>query len=90
MKQMLLAFPKMRGFKSHYEKATTVTLGQLEKIHASPITIVSLKRAGIASREARLVKVVLGGALTKPLHLKGMTASMAAKKAITALGGSIV
>lgn len=90
MKQMLLGFPKMRGFTSHYEKAKTVTLGQLERLDAAkPVTLAELKRVGLAARSTQSVKIVLGGTLTKPLQLKGMRASAAAKKSIVAVGGSL-
>ena len=91
MKQMLLAFPKMRGFQSRYAKSVTITVGALERFASgSKIDLDVLKKVSLAPRVARSAKIVACGTLTKSLTLKGIEASAGAKKAIEAAGGKVV
>lgn len=89
MKQMLLGFPKMRGFHSRYQKTTAVRVGALEKLVDQIITLEVLKKARLATRAARNAKIVAGGALTKAVRIQGLAVSAGAKKAIEEAGGKI-
>lgn len=91
LKQMLLSFPKVRGFQSRYDKACTLTLAQLERLtDGSVVTMDSLRRAGLVLRTHRAVKIVGGEGLTKKLTIRGLPVSAGAKASIEKIGGSVV
>ncbi len=91
MKQMLLSFPKNRGFHSHFEKATTVPLTRLSAFpDGAVITLGVLKTKSLVSRGASIVKIVGTGKLDKKWTLKGVLVSAGAKAAIEAAGGTCV
>jgi large subunit ribosomal protein L15 len=92
MKQMLLQYPKLRGFQSRYAKAATVAVGTLERLDAgASVDLAALKRAGLVARSARSAKLVGGGgALTKALTLSGITASSSARAVIEKAGGKLL
>ena len=91
LKQMLLAFPKNRGFQSRYDKACTITLAQLERLpDGTAVTMEALRRAGLVVRTDRSVKIVGGEGLTKKLVVRGVPVSAGAKAAIEKAGGSVV
>jgi large subunit ribosomal protein L15 len=48
-----------------------------------------LKKAGIVSELARVVRVIKSGELTKKIVIKGLIATAGAKAAIEAAGGSV-
>jgi large subunit ribosomal protein L15 len=79
-----------RGFKSLAATfKAEVRLSDLEKLPVSEIDIVSLKQAGILSVLEKNVRIILSGAITKKLTLKGLAVTKGAKNAIEALGGSV-
>ena len=79
-----------RGFKSHLLKYNAeVTLGELEKLGAAEVNLVSLKQAGLVSEIAKVVKIIKSGELTKKVVLTGIGATAGAKAAIEAAGGSV-
>ena len=90
MKQMLLGFPKQRGFTSLSAKSVTLPLARLEALkEGTVIDLKALKAAGIVSRSARSAKIVGAGTVAKKLTLKGIAASAGAKAAIEKAGGSV-
>jgi large subunit ribosomal protein L15 len=89
IKQMLLGFPKTRGFQSQHEKTTTLPLVRLASLPEGTVTMDSLKKAGLVSRRATVVKVVGNGTVEKKWTFKGIKASAAAKTAIEKAGGKI-
>ena len=91
MKQMLLGFPKMRGFQSRYDKSISVPLKRLEIFESgSVITLEMLKQKKMIRRSDRTAKIVGGGELTKKLTIQNMSASTSAKAAIEKAGGKFV
>jgi len=79
-----------RGFNSltrarNYE----VRLTDLERLPVDEIDLLSLQVAGIIPADALSAKVILSGAITRKVTLKGIGASKGAKAAIEAVGGSI-
>ena len=79
-----------RGFKSHLLKFNAeVTLSALELLGASEVDILSLKQAGLIGVLAKVVKVIKSGAITRAVKLTGIGATIGAKAAIEAAGGSI-
>jgi large subunit ribosomal protein L15 len=79
-----------RGFKSHLLKFNAeVTLSALELLGAPEVDILSLKQAGLVGELAKVVKVIKSGAITRAVKLTGIGATVGAKAAIEAAGGSI-
>ena len=79
-----------RGFKSHLLKyIAEVTLGDLEKLGAAEVDMMSLKQAGLIPEIAKVVKVIKTGELKLAVKLTGIGATAGAKSAIEAAGGSL-
>ncbi len=79
-----------RGFKSHLLKYNAeITLGELQALGAAEVDVLSLKAAGLIPQIAKVVKVIKSGELTAKVVLKGIGATVGAKAAIEAAGGSL-
>ena len=79
-----------RGFKSHLLKFNAeVTLTALQRLGASEVNLVLLKQAGLVGELAKVVKIIKTGELTIAVALTGIGATVAAKAAIEAAGGSL-
>jgi len=79
-----------RGFKSHLLKFNAeITLTTLEQLGASEVDLLTLKQAGLVGQLAKIVKVVKTGELNKAVKLTGIGATVGAKAAIEAAGGSV-
>ncbi len=91
MKQMLLSFPKNRGFRSRFAKDTVLRVSRLSALEEGvPVTMQVLQAAGLMRRGDRSVKIVAGGELKKKLTIaKGVTLSAGAKAEIERAGGTI-
>ena len=79
-----------RGFNSltrarHYE----VRLTDIDRLPIDEIDLLSLQAAGIVPGDALAAKVILSGAITRKVTLKGVGATKGAKAAIEAVGGSV-
>ena len=80
-----------RGFKSASLKYNAeITLGELQRLAADEVDLVTLKAAGLIPQIAKVVKVIKTGELSKMVTLKGIGATAGAKAAIEAAGGSLV
>ncbi|MDO8618116.1 MAG: 50S ribosomal protein L15 [Candidatus Uhrbacteria bacterium] len=91
LKQMLLGFPKSRGFTSRREKPVTITLERLAK-HFSDgavIQIKNLKEVELMPRQSRIAKIVGSGSVEKKFTIQGILVTASAKAAIEKAGGSI-
>ena len=91
LKQMLLSFPKKRGFRSRYQKAETLTLARIEKAYnaGDRVDIASLKKKSMIPAIATSVKIVGTGELKKALKFHNVLATASAKIAIEKAGGSV-
>jgi large subunit ribosomal protein L15 len=79
-----------RGFKSTTAKYNAeVTLSDLERLGAAEVDLLVLKSAGLVPQRAKNVKLILAGAITAKVVLKGVLATAGAKAAIEAAGGSV-
>ncbi len=79
-----------RGFKSQLLKFNAeVTLSALDKLNATDIDMLVLKQAGLVKENAKVIKIIKTGQITRGLKLTGISASAGAKAAIVAAGGSI-
>ena len=80
-----------RGFKSHLLKFNAeITLTTLEQLGAAEVDMLTLKQAGLVGQLAKVVKVVKTGELSEAVKLTGIGATVGAKAAIEAAGGSVV
>ena len=79
-----------RGFKSHLLQFNAeITLTALEQLGASEVDLLTLKQAGLVGQLAKVVKVIKTGELSKAVKLTGIGATVGAKAAIEAAGGSV-
>ena len=78
-----------RGFKSTTLRFNAeITLTTLEMLGAPEVDMLTLKQAGLVGELIRVVKVVKTGSLTKAVKLTGIGATLGAKAAIEAVGGT--
>lgn len=91
LKQMLLSFPKNRGFQSRYAKDATIRVERLSILPDNTrVTLSALKDAGLVRRSDRSVKILSGGTLSKKLILAAdVSVSKGAKAEIERAGGQI-
>jgi len=91
MKQMLLGFPKLRGFTSRYQKAVTIPLARLATMFEDGATVdlKALRAKRALNRINQMVKIVGSGAFAKKIKLVGIKTSVGAKAAIEKAGGSV-
>ena len=81
--------PKI-GFRSQMaHESAEVLLYQLALLDADVIDITVLRAAKLVSVDAKKVKIVKKGELTKKLTIKGLLVTAGAKAAIEAAGGSV-
>ncbi len=79
-----------RGFKSAKLKYNAeITLLDLNALSAGEVDMLTLKQAGLVGQLAQVVKVIKRGELTRKVALKGIGATVGAKAAIEAAGGSL-
>jgi large subunit ribosomal protein L15 len=78
-----------RGFKSTTLRFNAeITLTTLEMLDVQEVDMLTLKQAGLVGELIRVVKVVKTGSLTKAVKLTGIGATLGAKAAIEAVGGT--
>jgi large subunit ribosomal protein L15 len=80
-----------RGFKSQSAKYNAeVTLGELQRLGAAEVDLLTLKQAKLIGEMTRNVKVIKSGELSIKIALSGgILATAGAKAAIEAAGGSV-
>ncbi len=90
LKQMLLSFPKSRGFLSRYAKVASIPLKRLS-VYASgdTVSIETLREKGLINRIDLKAKIVGNGSFDKKLTVSGVAVTAGSKAAIEAAGGSV-
>ena len=80
-----------RGFKSQSAKYNAeITLGELERLGAAEVDMLTLKQAKLIGEMTKNVKVIKSGTLTIKVALSGgILATAGARAAIEAAGGSV-
>lgn len=79
-----------RGFKSVLLKfRAEVTLGEIARMAADEIDLLTLKQAGLVGELVKVVKVIKSGEIDRKVTIKGIAATAGAKSAIEAAGGSV-
>jgi large subunit ribosomal protein L15 len=66
-----------------------VRLSELAKVEGTVIDLAALKAAGVVGLHADVAKVVLSGAITRAVTLKGIAVTKGALAAIVAAGGKV-
>lgn len=90
LKQMLLSFPKNRGFKSRYAKVAAIPLKRLAVFtNGEEVSMATLREKGIIGRSDREAKIVGSGAFDKKLTVNGVAVTAGSKASIEAAGGSV-
>jgi large subunit ribosomal protein L15 len=72
------------------ERNFEVRLTELERLPIDEIDLLALQAAGVVPGDALAAKVILSGAITRKVTLKGVGATKGARAAIEAAGGSVV
>jgi large subunit ribosomal protein L15 len=81
--------PKV-GFRSKLKaESQQVFLYQLAQVKTDTIDLVALREAGLVDAKARKVKIVAKGEINRAVKLSGVLATVGAKAAIEAAGGSV-
>ena len=79
-----------RGFNSLTRARNyQIRLADLENLPIDEIDLLALQVAGLVPGDALSAKVILAGAITRKVTLKGVGATKGAKAAIEAVGGSV-
>mgnify|MGYP003476771290 FL=1 len=79
-----------RGFNSlTRDRNYQVRLADIENLPIDEIDLLALQVAGIVPGDALSAKVILAGAITRKVTLKGVGVTKGAKAAIEAVGGSV-
>jgi large subunit ribosomal protein L15 len=80
-----------RGFKSTTQKYNAeITLGELERLGAAEVDMLTLKQAKLIGEMTKNVKVIKSGELSIKVAISGgIAATAGAKAAIEAAGGSV-
>jgi large subunit ribosomal protein L15 len=79
-----------RGFKSLTLRFNAeIRLSDLERLAVSEVDVLTLKQAGLVPQLVRSVKVIAAGKLSKKITLSGVMATVGARAAIEAAGGSV-
>lgn len=79
-----------RGFASLTARyKAEVRLYHIEAMDADVIDVDTLKKAGIVKHDAKKVKVINTGELTRAVTLKGLVVTKGAQAAIEAAGGKV-
>ncbi|MEE9492982.1 MAG: 50S ribosomal protein L15 [Gammaproteobacteria bacterium] len=81
--------PKI-GFRSKISRVTAeVRLNELGLADADIVDLTALKEAGILGHHILRAKVILSGAIDKPVTVRGLGATKGARAAIEAAGGKV-
>ncbi|TAL51133.1 50S ribosomal protein L15 [Patescibacteria group bacterium] len=92
IRQVMLATPKARGFKSNRPEAQVVNVGDLSKQFAAgaKVSPTILEKKGLVVSATLPVKILAAGTITIAITLTDCAVSVAAKEKIVAAGGTVV
>jgi len=78
------------GFTSRISGVTAeVTLNEIAKIGGDTVTLLTLKDAGLITKNIRFVKVIKSGEINRSVTVQGIKVTNGAREAIEAAGGKI-
>ena len=79
-----------RGFVSLTRaRIAEVRLSELQALPVDDVDMLVLQQAGVVPADALAAKVILSGVLSRKVNLRGVGATVGAKAAIEAAGGSV-
>jgi large subunit ribosomal protein L15 len=79
-----------RGFRSQLLKFNAeLTLAVLDKLGVVEVDLLALKQVGLIGERVKAVKIIKTGEISRAVKISGLFASIAAKAAVEAAGGSI-
>ncbi|MFM1894948.1 MAG: hypothetical protein RLZZ385_22 [Pseudomonadota bacterium] len=85
-----MRLPKF-GFTSRMAKTTAeVRTSELSKVAGDVVNLAALRKANLITANIDRVRVMLSGAVTKPVTVKGIVVTKGAKAAIEAAGGKVI
>ena len=92
MRKLMLATPKLRGFKAIEKKAAIVNLSDLAKAVEKNelITPKLLLKKGLIHNALNGVKILGNGSIEVPVKVQGCLVSASAKEKIVAAGGEVI
>ena len=92
IKKMLLGIPKVRGFRSPYQKMAVVNISDLDKNFkdGDKVTPETLREAGLIDKIEAGVKILGDGELKKKMVIEECAISRSAREKIEKAGGKIV
>lgn len=78
------------GFTSRVSGVTSeVTLNEIAKISGDIVNLITLKEAGLITKNIRFVKVIKSGEISRSVTVQGIKVTNGAREAIEAAGGKI-
>ncbi|MEK7632447.1 MAG: 50S ribosomal protein L15 [Patescibacteria group bacterium] len=91
MRSLMLATPKMRGFKSLAAKVQAVNLQSIASkyIAGEYVTPATLAKKGLVLSKSAPVKILGNGEITAAVTIKNCTVSASAAEKITKAGGTV-
>lgn len=91
MRKLILATPKLRGFRSLAGKPATVNIGSIGAMYIAgeAVTPRTLAKKGLITSASSKVKLLGKGDLGVAVTVKGCVVSESAKAKITAAGGKV-
>ncbi len=92
LKQMILGFPKNRGFASGFTKVYSLPLERIVDVFKAPakVDVIMLIDKGLIPKSAQRAKLVGSADLKTQLTFVNIVASAAAKAAVEKAGGSFL
>jgi len=92
LKKMLLGIPKVRGFRSPYDKMSVVNVEDLDKKFndGDKVTPQALLEKKLTDKIKVGVKILGKGELNKKLFIEGCSFSKRAKEKIEKVGGKLI
>ena len=91
-RDLIIRLPKLRGFDNKPLKPASIVINlkQLEaKTKGDIINKKALIESGLIRKSDKIIKILSGGKITRPLKIQGLVVSKKAKEKIEAAGGSI-
>lgn len=87
---LMQQLPKLPGFKSHRPKNTNVYTDQINSLRASRVTAEVLAESGLVDSPYLTIKLLRRGEITRKVDVCLPRASLNAREALEAAGGSFV
>ncbi len=79
-----------RGFRSMVNKHTAeIRLHELAKVEGDVVDLASLQKAGVIGRHITRAKAILSGEIGRAVILRGVSATIGARRAIEKAGGTL-